>query len=165
MKKGLFKLSSEEILKLIKLIINKKSENIEINNKNDFEAIVRWIKKRSIINQVFNGKCVGCGEITTENNLAALNFHHSTKKKSNKWKIMRQRKFDEIIKWLKEDKCVCLCGNCHSMIHNIVFVKYSKIIFKKGNIKSKIDNKVEEIRNNIKNFKIDDREYRNPLES
>lgn len=43
------------------------------------------IKKQIIIDHLYEGKCVGCGDINYKNNLPALQFHH--RDKNNPYKM------------------------------------------------------------------------------
>ncbi len=70
-------------------------------------------KRKALAVELFGGGCQKCGYNTTDK---ALQFHHvdPTKKEFNlsvahtiKWK----RYIDEL------NKCVLLCGNCHSELH------------------------------------------------
>ena len=38
--------------------------------------IKKWMKKRYIIEKLFNGKCAACDDITVQKNLPSLGFHH-----------------------------------------------------------------------------------------
>ncbi|NVM38578.1 MAG: hypothetical protein HWN81_23515 [Candidatus Lokiarchaeota archaeon] len=89
--------------------------------------IKRWLKKRSIVEQLFNGGCIACGETS----LPALQCHHTNPElKQNKWSVIA-RKWDikKLIKdfFLKEE-CIILCANCHAMIKSSNFKNYVKFI-------------------------------------
>lgn len=78
--------------------------------------VKRWIKKRSVIEQVFNGKCISCGE----DRLPSLQTHHTNQDlKVHKWgNIYRKWNIKELINdFIIEEECVWLCGNCHAMIN------------------------------------------------
>ena len=62
--------SNEEIREFIKNNLSKPTTS------NVIYKIERQIKKLTIVNKLYGGKCVGCEQITTQNNLPALNFHH-----------------------------------------------------------------------------------------
>jgi hypothetical protein len=115
------------------------------------------IKKQIIIDHLYEGKCVGCGDISTKDNLPALQFHHRDKnnpyKMSKTYDNLRYLENKEIIKKLKEDNCIPLCGNCHRMEQSTQFKNnYEKIVNPEhwDNIKKNY----EMIENNIKNFKF-----------
>lgn len=118
LKKDLFTYSSNDIDKIINLKIDK---FIKENNTNYTAAslkyeVKRWIKKRSVIEQVFNGKCISCGEYR----LPSLQTHHTNQDlKVHKWgNISRKWNIKELInEFIIEEECVCLCGNCHAMIN------------------------------------------------
>lgn len=102
----------------IEKYIEKTNENI---NKADTKFQIKaWIKKRSIIEQLYDGKCVGCCEVTAQKNLAALHFHHINPEKKQTVRIfattIRKLKVKEVIQLLIEEECICLCNNCHSMV-------------------------------------------------
>ncbi len=73
----------------------------------------RNIKKLAV--EYKGGKCEKCGY---NKYLGALHFHHLNPiEKDINWKNYGNRKFDK--KFKKEiDKCILLCANCHSEIHN-----------------------------------------------
>lgn len=62
------------------------------------------------------GKCSKCGY---QKNLSALSFHHSLSDEKEFKLDMRSlsnRKLNEVMK--EYSKCILLCHNCHSEIHN-----------------------------------------------
>lgn len=76
----------------------------------------RGLKRKVEIVREFGGRCSLCGY---RKNLAALTFHHQNPKDKNFKLDMRSlsnRKFSQISNELK--KCVMVCHNCHSEIHN-----------------------------------------------
>jgi len=89
------------------------------------------IKKRSIINQLYRGKCVGCKQISTQNNLPTLNFHHRDKSnldKSNVWNKINHLELNQIKSELINQNCVSLCGNCHQLIDSHHFKNHNENI-------------------------------------
>jgi len=118
LKKDLFTYSSKDIDKIINLKLNK---FVKENNTNYTAAslkfeVKRWIKKRSVIEQVFNGKCISCGE----GRLPSLQVHHTNQNlKVHKWgDVSRKWNIKKLInEYIIEEECVCLCGNCHAMIN------------------------------------------------
>jgi len=117
MKKDLFTYSSQDIDKFLNLKVNKFVEEYDTNYTAaslKFE-VKRWIKKRSVIEQVFNGKCISC----EEDRLPSLQTHHTDQDlKVHRWgDISRKWNIKELInEYIIEEECVCLCGNCHAMI-------------------------------------------------
>lgn len=88
--------------------------NFNYNNpKSQLIQIKSWIKKRIVIEKLFNGNCIGCGE----KKLPSLQFHHKNpeKKTYRSWSDINNLNIKEIIKKFKEDNAICLCANCHSM--------------------------------------------------
>ena len=118
LKKDLFTYSSKDIDKIINLKLNK---FVKENNTNYTVAslkleVKRWIKKRSVIEQVFNGKCISCGE----DRLPSLQTHHTNQNlKVHEWgDVSRKWNIKKLInEYIIEEECVCLCGNCHAMIN------------------------------------------------
>ncbi len=133
--KELFQLSAEEINRLfnkkIKLIKNsKKYQKIDISKQPNHKIkynIKKWIRKRFVFEHLFNCECLGCGNT----NIFQLDIHHTEKKIENKsyWNDICSLSCKEIINILKEEKCVCLCSNCHYFIHSY-FYKICDQIFK-----------------------------------
>lgn len=71
-------------------------------------------EKREFIVEKLGGKCVVCGFNKYK---SALDTHHlHPEEKDVAWKTSRGWKIEKIIKEL--EKCVLLCKNCHSAIHN-----------------------------------------------
>ena len=83
--------------------------------------IKSWIKKRIVTENLFNGRCVGCGK----DKLPTLQFHHKDPKHKTyqKWSDLSNLSVSKIRKKLKEDDAVCLCANCHSMTESSHFKK------------------------------------------
>ncbi len=64
---------------------------------------------------------------------------------------MRNLEITEIIKKLRKDNCIPLCGNCHKMEQSTHFKDiYKKIV--KPEYWSQIKKEYEKIEENIKNF-------------
>jgi len=87
--------------------------SLNSDNNKQLIQIKSWIKKRIVIEKLYNGCCIGCGE----ENLPALQFHHKNPKIKNykMWSDINNLKISKIIKKLKEDNVICLCANCHNM--------------------------------------------------
>ncbi len=70
---------------------------------------------------------------TIQESLPSLVFHHNNGSNDSKikWQILRNLSFDDIIKTLVDENCICLCGNCHKMIHTLNFEKNAQKIVKK----------------------------------
>jgi len=74
----------------------------------------RWIERKIRAINLFGGKCQKCGYCK---NYSALEFHHLDPKiKEASWNKLRLKSWDKIVKELK--KCILVCSNCHSEIHN-----------------------------------------------
>ena len=111
-KPNIFLLTQSQILKLLETVPNLHG----LRNK-----ARKNLCKRYIIEAIFDGKCIGCEEVTVLNNLSALEFHH--RDPSIKEKTFRNLAFHddlscpEIARELINEKTMCLCKNCHAMIH------------------------------------------------
>lgn len=123
------------------------------------EKIREWIKKRFIIEQLYNGKCIGCGNT----DLGTLEFHHINPDIDNKLKWEALEHFDTkaIIKQLINQNCICVCSNCHSLIHSRYYEFAEEILdnfYNKDLVVQKVKlvkKHYEDIINNISNFKIE----------
>ncbi len=107
----------------------------KFNNKTKYH-ILKWIKKKSLIELLYKGSCVGCEKTNIENNLPALIFHHLDqfkKDKISRWQKISNLSIQEIINLLKKEKCVCLCANCHKFIESIQFLEQQNLIIGERN--------------------------------
>ncbi len=146
LKKDLFTYSSHDIDKFLNLKVNK---FVKENNTNYTAAslkieVKRWIKKRAVIEQVFNGMCISCAE----KRLPSLQMHHTNQDlKVHRWgDISRKWNIKELINdFVIEEECVCLCGNCHAMLNTINFEKnVGKVLGEKYVLEVKADyNKIK----------------------
>lgn len=117
--KNLFKFSQEEIEELINVSIRNhpKYKNSKIKSKIKYQ-IKRWIRKRFVIEQLYNGKCIVCGSQAYKN-LPSMIFHHrNEKQKTLVWGDLRDLDCVEILKSLISENCVCICSNCHGVLHS-----------------------------------------------
>ncbi len=144
--KNLFYKTSNEIKCLIK-------------NSNIRQNVEYWFKKRYLIEQLFDGKCVGCGKINVYNNLPALTFHHRDPKiKEESWsKNLRFLEIKKIVEIMKKKDMICLCANCHRFLYSTQFTQnYHEIFLKIGIDDStikKMGKILETLIKNIKGFK------------
>ena len=117
--------------------------------------IKKWIKKRIIIEILYNGACIGCRNIRINDKLPALDFHHRNPKiKEFKWEKLSKFPIYNIITILKNEYCVCLCKNCHSLIHSINFEQFIDEIFEKENalVIELVEESYLKLKENINNF-------------
>ena len=153
LKKDLFTYSSKDIDKFLNTKVNR---FIKENNTNYTAAslkfeVKRWIKKRSVLEQVFNGKCISCGE----DRLPSLQTHHANQElKAHRWgAISRKWNIKKLVKdFILKEECVCLCGNCHAMLNTKNFENnVEKVLGDKYVQEVKADyNKINQaIKNNI----------------
>ena len=117
--------------------------------------IKKWIKKRIIIEILYNGACIGCRNIRINDKLPALDFHHRNPKiKEFKWEKLSKLPINNIITILKNEDCICLCKNCHSLIHSINFEQFFDEIFEKENalMIDLVEESYLKLKENINNF-------------
>ena len=96
--------------------------------------IKRWIRKKKIIEELYNGRCTKCEQIGTEK-LPALHFHHldpSRKKTDFSTNLRDITDIKKVKKLLTEEGCTCLCSNCHSIENAVIFKKYRHKIIQKS---------------------------------
>jgi len=123
-----------------------------------------WIKKRIVIEFLYQGKCAGCKEITVFNNLPCLAFHHTDHEIEEKlrWKNIKHLNIREIIQMLLQEKCIALCANCHALVKSSRFSKHSiELLGKVKGLKARTE--IEKIKNNIQNFEMKTNETLIPI--
>jgi len=86
--------------------------------------------------------------------LPALEFHHrNPNQKEIKWEHLSKYPHDNIINILKNEDCICLCKNCHSLVHSINFKQFYTEIFEKDvSTINLVEEKYFIIKENINNF-------------
>ncbi|MHA2130501.1 MAG: hypothetical protein ACW99L_11050, partial [Promethearchaeota archaeon] len=92
--------------------------------------IKRWIRKKKIIEELYNGRCTKC-QNTSIDKLPALQFHHldpSRKKTYFSSDLRDITDTKKIKKLLIEEDCTCLCSNCHAIKNADIFNKYRQNI-------------------------------------
>lgn len=145
------------------IILNSTKDVLKKLDRMHLRAKIReWIKKRYIIERLYEGRCVGCREVSVENNLTALEFHHYNAEIEHKlkWESLEALDTSLIMKQLINQKCLCLCSNCHSLIHSrfsefaieILNKFYSQDLLKQK--VEEIERKYNEIFNNISSFEV-----------
>lgn len=103
------------------------------NQKYDqIRQIIPWIKKRIVIENLYNGKCIGCDE----DKLPTLQFHHKDpeQKTYEKWSDLSNLNINKIMEKLKDDSAICLCANCHSMTESKQFKENMSEIIEKRDV-------------------------------
>jgi len=90
--------------------------------------IKSWIRKRAIAEQLFKGKCINCGETK----LHTLTFHHvkPEKKRDIGSEAFRRFSIKELASKMIQERCICLCANCHAMIESTIFRDHTEEIFR-----------------------------------
>lgn len=127
-----------------------------------------WLKKRYIIEKMYNGKCIGCGEINVRNNLPSFDFHHRNENKDeekSRWTKINKFNIQKIRKVLKEEECIALCSNCHRIITHFRFIKHIDEIFEKKYeyFKKMAKSVYKSIVDNINNYKFKKDKIVDPL--
>jgi len=113
-KNELFNLKPNEIRSEILNVTKNISGKLDRAHKRG--KIREWIKKRYILDFLFDGKCIVCGF----NDLAVLELHHRDLKVENKfkWDKIESLQINQINEIIINQDCVCLCSNCHSNFHS-----------------------------------------------
>ncbi len=164
LRENLFDKSAENIDKILQNEVATQESNY---NRNIKFRLTEWVKKYSVIEQLYNGKCIGYKNIKSNLKLPALQFHHrsGSKKADQKLKWINLKKYDIktiCIKLQKED-CVCLCANCHAITHSRDYNEIGTLLLGKTHIQKA--NKIKfQIDKNIQYFKFEIRNLRNPLQ-
>ncbi len=120
----------EEILslpvELIHILIKVSVENFpltknwtKIDKKRVRGNIIKYLKKRFIIEHFFGNYCPTCMEFQTKKHLPAFHFNHADDniKNVNASDLYGQYSCSEIVAILEREKGGYLCSNCHSVIH------------------------------------------------
>lgn len=128
-----------------------------IPNPKHHNRVVQLIKKKEVINQMYGGKCIVCGNISTKDNLPTLHFHHRDKKNvhpgSETFNAIKNKEIKDMKNQLKEENCVVLCGNCHKMDHTFHFKNLYKKVLPPEYWKQ-IEKDYKMIEKNLENFKF-----------
>jgi len=146
-------------LKNNQFIINKLKQDKYYISRAKY-IIKKWIKKRYIIEQLYRGKCIGCEEITVKNNLPSLGFHHilpSRKENVIKWDNISKFSLKKISNLLRNEKCICLCSNCHSIFHSVSFIRNINELFRDNydSLANQVKSDYKKILMNIQNYDIE----------
>ena len=82
--------------------------------------IIYFLKKRDIIDQIYNGSCPICKEFNTKDHLPAFEFHHIDEISNNKRIIpnLYNSSCSEIANEIEKEKGAFICRNCHFTIHD-----------------------------------------------
>ena len=110
LKSDLFAMSAELVDQLLDKVIHDSALKYEVKE---------WIRKRYIIEKVFGGSCIGCGNVNVFNNLPSIVFHHlDFSKKEINIKDVLNFDCEVIYDIILKEIVICLCSNCHSIIHS-----------------------------------------------
>ena len=90
-----------------------------IDKKRARRNIVKYMKKRFIIEHFFGNYCPTCMEFQTKKHLPAFHFNHADDriKNINASDLYNQYSCSEIVAILERERGGYLCSNCHSVIH------------------------------------------------
>jgi hypothetical protein len=168
LKHDLFNFSADVIDKLIRCKTDEliKKSILKKSHKEPYiQRIYHWIKKRSVIEQLFSNTCVGCGQIDYEN-LAVIQFHHKEKiVNKSKWEKIKKFEIPKICEIIKKERMVALCSNCHRLLKEKHFINNLEIIFQgfPQNLINDVKNYYTKITNNINNFSYPQIEIKDPI--
>lgn len=77
----------------------------------------RWTQRKVKAILYKGGKCAVCGAEYDGTNGAIFDFHHiNPEEKEFEWGKLRVRSWDSVKEEL--DKEICVCVNCHRLIHS-----------------------------------------------
>ena len=107
-----------------------KSHNLNYRST-EKQQILKWIKKRIVLNTLYNDKCIGCNRSLGDIELASFEFHHKFGRINDKfkWQEISVLNLNQIFSHLINEGCVALCSNCHQTIHATNFVDNLEKIF------------------------------------
>jgi len=164
--KDLFNNSPENIDNIINevLINHNRTRNKNSNYRGKIKRqIIFWIKKRYIIEKLYYGKCVACRKAMVQKNMPSLQFHHTlrSRKVSEKWEDYSHLDVMKIANILQKENCVCVCANCHILIHSTRFEKHINLIHPK--IEQEVKGLFSKIKMNINHHKFKNIEINDPF--
>jgi len=86
-------------------------------------------KKYYIIKTIFNGKCNECDTGLTY--LPSFEFHHQIPNlKTITWAHIKHKSISNIISWIKREKVILLCSNCHEMKKDKYFIDFQNLVLR-----------------------------------
>jgi hypothetical protein len=163
----LFNNSAEDIIALIE---NQIKHEDSVNKTYIRKYLKRWIRKRYIIEKIFEGKCNCCGE-TVKNNLPAFAMHHLERnEESSRWKDISDNDCEEIFNIIFNEKIIFICANCHRIVHSVfhqyveeILENYSNEYVKK--IRKKANERYNELKSILEAFryKLEKSDIKSPL--
>lgn len=120
--KNLFFFSSEIIHLLVRISVDNfaKTKNLTVINKSAIRRdLIRYLKKKYIIERFYGNYCHICGEFSIENNLSAFIFHHldENTKTISASTLYNKYTCSEIVSILEQEKGCYICANCHTVFH------------------------------------------------
>lgn len=107
-----------------------KNQNLNYRST-EKQQILKWIKKRIVINTLYNDECIGCNRSLGDIELASFEFHHKFGRINDKfkWQEISKLSLNQISSHLINEGCVALCSNCHQIIHATNYVDNLEKIF------------------------------------
>lgn len=172
----LFNYSPEVIYILIHTAVNfhPETKNFSSMKKEGVrKSIIRFIKKRYLIEKLNGYACVGCGKVNIKDNLPAFHYHHDGLMSEEEGKeylsnLLEKYNCSTIASILAEQKGGFLCGNCHSMFHKINFITYAREIlceeYDNDNYLKEIKSIYQKIKINFRMVNLNNRKLQNPLD-
>jgi len=157
-RKDIFHSTPDQIHKQIMKFI--KNHSYSKNKKNHIQSsykrqIIRWLKKRYIIENLYGGTCIGCGEVSI-NDLPVYDIHHRLLNNEDniRWNGISNFSCSDIAELLIKENCVMLCSNCHQLIHATRFIANIDEIFDESSLKLEIRGILNVILTNIQSFRF-----------
>ncbi|MEE9379225.1 MAG: hypothetical protein V3V33_14465 [Candidatus Lokiarchaeia archaeon] len=101
------------------------------------QAIQRYIRKKIILFDIWDGMCTKCGfgiSFNNIDNLPALEIHHinpEIKSDVLSYYLRVISDINRIKDIIKKENCICLCRNCHIMVQSTFFNENKAKIFKR----------------------------------
>ena len=165
----LLEYSAEDIDEMINFTINTHPNYSHFKDykRNIKIQIKKYIRKRFVFNQLFSGRCIGCGKATIFDYLPALELHHlypANKRSKSNWRDIANQDCTSIINQIIKENSICLCSNCHILVgsklnnylEDVIEDKLTRSLFIK-NYKTIITNI------NCFNYNLDQIDLRSPL--
>ena len=125
------------------------------------QQLLKWIKKRYIIENFFGDVCVGCGK-TSIKLIPAFDFHHRSLQEGDtfSWSKLSGWSIPRIEEIIKDQDIIAICSNCHSLIHSEAFIRLADLIL--GETKAnQVRNEIDRIKKRIDLFILPNINLRN----
>ena len=115
------------------------------------KRLIRLLKKKYyIIETLFNGKCNECDTGLTY--LPCFEFHHPNPNlKTTTWTQIKHKSIENILSWIKRERVILLCSNCHEMKKDKYFVDFQDLVLMDDLLKFSAEDIDEIINTSINN--------------